>query len=49
MFQRVTDLSAIDDKSFKMVLREPYGLIFEVFAKTSTRSRRELVAMVRGG
>lgn len=36
LFQRVTDLSAIDDKSFKLVLREPYGLVFEAFAKTST-------------
>jgi len=36
MWQRVTDLSAVDDKTFKLVLREPYGLVLEVLAKTST-------------
>ena len=36
MFQRVTDLSAVDEKTFKIVLREPYPLIFEALGKTST-------------
>ncbi|MBL8839020.1 MAG: ABC transporter substrate-binding protein [Alphaproteobacteria bacterium] len=36
MWQRVTDLSAVDEKTFKLVLREPYGLVLEALAKTST-------------
>jgi peptide/nickel transport system substrate-binding protein len=36
MWQRVLGLSAIDETSFKIVLREPYPLLFEALAKTST-------------
>jgi len=36
MWQRVSDLSVVDEKSFKLVLREPYGLVLDALAKTST-------------
>jgi peptide/nickel transport system substrate-binding protein len=36
MFRRVEDLSAKDDKTFVLTLSEPYGLVLEAFAKTST-------------
>jgi peptide/nickel transport system substrate-binding protein len=36
MMQRVTDISRVDDDSFKIVLREPYGLLLDALAKTST-------------
>jgi peptide/nickel transport system substrate-binding protein len=36
MWSRVQDLSAVDEKTFKFVLREPYPLIFEALGKTST-------------
>src|SRR5204862_2923406 len=36
MWQRVTDLSTVDEKTFKLVLREPYGLVLEALAKTVT-------------
>ena len=36
MMQRVTDIAASDAKTIKIVLKEPYGLIYEVLAKTST-------------
>jgi peptide/nickel transport system substrate-binding protein len=36
MFQRVRDLSARDDKTIVLSLREPYGLVLDALAKTST-------------
>jgi peptide/nickel transport system substrate-binding protein len=36
MMQRVTDISRVDDDTFKIVLREPYGLVLDALAKTST-------------
>lgn len=36
LFERVKDLSAKDDKTFVMSLREPYGLVLDALAKTST-------------
>ncbi len=36
MFQRVVDTPVVDDKTFRIVLREPYGLVLEALAKTST-------------
>jgi peptide/nickel transport system substrate-binding protein len=36
MMQRVKDISAGDDKTLKIVLKEPYGLVLEALAKTST-------------
>ncbi|HEX2116635.1 MAG TPA: ABC transporter substrate-binding protein, partial [Alphaproteobacteria bacterium] len=36
LMQRVTDLSAKDDKTFELKLKQPYGLTLDVFAKTST-------------
>jgi peptide/nickel transport system substrate-binding protein len=36
MFQRVADTPVVDDKTFRIVLKEPYGLVLEALAKTST-------------
>jgi peptide/nickel transport system substrate-binding protein len=36
MMLRVADLSAKDDKTFEMKMKQPYGLTLDVFAKTST-------------
>jgi peptide/nickel transport system substrate-binding protein len=36
LFQRVVDLPVVDDKTFKIVLKEPYGLLLDLFAKTAT-------------
>src|SRR6266480_2724191 len=32
----VTGLDAVDDKTFKMVLREPYGMVLESLGKTGS-------------
>ena len=36
MFQRVADTPVVDDKTFRIVLKEPYGLVLDALAKTST-------------
>lgn len=36
MFERVADVSAKDDKTFIIALKEPYGLVLDALAKTST-------------
>lgn len=36
MFQRVADTPVVDDKTFRIVLREPYGLVIEALGKLST-------------
>ena len=36
LFRRVKDLSSKDDKTFVLTLSEPYGLVLDAFAKTST-------------
>lgn len=36
MFARVDDLPIVDDKTFQIKLTEPYGLVLEALAKTST-------------
>ena len=36
MMQRVKDISAKDEKTFSIVLKERYGLVLDVLAKTST-------------
>ena len=36
MMARVKDLSKKDDKTFVIALKEPYGLMLEVMAKTAT-------------
>lgn len=35
MMQRTTDISAVDDRSFRIVLREPFGLLVDLLAKVS--------------
>lgn len=36
MFAYVDELTAVDDKTFKMTLSEPYGLVLETLGKTGT-------------
>lgn len=36
MFERVVDTPIVDDKTFRIVLREPYGLLIDALAKTTT-------------
>ena len=36
MMLRVADISAKDDKTFEMKMKQPYGLTLDAFAKTST-------------
>ena len=36
MLQRVKDTPVVDDKTFQIVLNEPYGLVIDALAKTST-------------
>jgi peptide/nickel transport system substrate-binding protein len=36
MMQRVSDISASDEKTFVIELSEPYGLVIDIMAKTST-------------
>jgi peptide/nickel transport system substrate-binding protein len=36
LFARVADTPVVDDKTFRIVLKEPYGLLIEALAKTST-------------
>jgi peptide/nickel transport system substrate-binding protein len=36
LFQRVADTPVVDEKTFRIVLKEPYGLLLDVLAKTST-------------
>jgi len=36
LFQRVTDTPVVDDRTFRIVLREPYGLTLDAFAKLGT-------------
>ena len=36
----VTALDAVDDKTFKMVLREPYGMVLELLGKSRQLDRR---------
>ena len=36
LFQRVADLPVVDDKTFRIVLKEPYGLLIDLLAKTAT-------------
>src|SRR5689334_8891389 len=36
MMLRVADISAKDDKTFEMKMKQPYGLTIDAFAKTST-------------
>ena len=36
MLQRVTDTPVKDDKTFQIVLSEPYGLVLDALAKIST-------------
>ncbi|MEO8857162.1 MAG: ABC transporter substrate-binding protein [Burkholderiaceae bacterium] len=36
LFARVADTPVVDDKTFRIVLKEPYGLLLDALAKTST-------------
>jgi peptide/nickel transport system substrate-binding protein len=36
LFERVTDTPVVDDRTFRIVLKEPYGLVLDALAKTST-------------
>ena len=36
LWARVADTPVVDDKTFRIVLKEPYGLLIEALAKTST-------------
>jgi peptide/nickel transport system substrate-binding protein len=36
LFARVADTPVVDDKTFRIVLKEPYGLVLDALAKTST-------------
>jgi peptide/nickel transport system substrate-binding protein len=36
MFQRVADTPVVDDKTFRIVLREPYALVLDALAKLGT-------------
>ena len=36
LFERVADTPVVDEKTFRIVLKEPYGLLIEALAKTST-------------
>jgi peptide/nickel transport system substrate-binding protein len=36
LFERVADTPVVDDKTFRIVLKEPYGLVLDVLAKTAT-------------
>ena len=36
MWARVADTPVVDDKTFRIVLKEPYGLVIDALAKTST-------------
>ena len=36
LFERVADTPVVDDKTFRIVLKEPYGLLIDALAKTST-------------
>jgi peptide/nickel transport system substrate-binding protein len=36
LFERVADTPVVDDKTFRIVLKEPYGLLLDALAKTST-------------
>jgi peptide/nickel transport system substrate-binding protein len=36
LFLRVADTPVVDDKTFRIVLKEPYGLLLDALAKTST-------------
>jgi peptide/nickel transport system substrate-binding protein len=36
LFARVADTPVVDDKTFRIVLKEPYGLLIAALAKTST-------------
>ncbi len=36
LFARVADTPVVDEKTFRIVLKEPYGLLIEALAKTST-------------
>jgi ABC-type transport system substrate-binding protein len=36
LFARVADTPVVDEKTFRIVLKEPYGLLLDALAKTST-------------
>ena len=36
LFERVTDTPVVDEKTFRVVLREPYGLLIDALAKTTS-------------
>jgi peptide/nickel transport system substrate-binding protein len=36
LFARVADTPVVDDKTFRIVLKEPYGMLLDALAKTST-------------
>ena len=36
LFQRVADTPTVDDKTFKIVLKEPYGMVHDALAKLGT-------------
>ena len=36
LFERVADTPVVDEKTFRIVLKEPYGLLLDALAKTST-------------
>ena len=36
LFQRVADLPVVNDRTFRIVLKEPYGLLIDLLAKTAT-------------
>ena len=36
LFERVADTPVVDEKTFRIVLKEPYGLLIDALAKTST-------------
>jgi len=36
LFERVADTPVVDEKTFRIVLKEPYGLLIDAMAKTST-------------
>ena len=36
LFERVADTPVVDEKTFRIVLKEPYGLLIDTMAKTST-------------
>ena len=36
LFERVADTPVVDEKTFRVVLKEPYGMLIDALAKTST-------------